>query len=51
MAATLPSNVWSSETLVRGMAATASQPFALHSAAFVDDPDLKQEFMAPWATQ
>ena len=51
MAETLPSNVWSSETLVRGMAAAASQPFGLHSAAFVDDPDLQEEFMAPWAIQ
>ena len=51
MAETLQSNVWSSETLVRGMAAAASQPFGLHSAAFVDDPDLRQEYLAPLAFQ
>lgn len=42
----LRSNVWSSETLQRGMANVASQPFGLHSAAFADDPDLLEQFKA-----
>ena len=44
----LKSNLWSSETLVRGMANVASQPFALLSVAVnQDDADLREEFLEP----
>ena len=44
----LKSNLWSSETLVRGMASTASQPFALLSMTLnQDDDDLRAEFVEP----
>ena len=44
----LKSNLWSSETLVRGMASAASQPFALLSMDLnQDDDDLRAEYVEP----
>ena len=44
----LKSNLWSSETLVRGMASAASQPFALLSMDLnQDDEDLRAEYVEP----
>lgn len=44
--AELKSNIWSSETLVRGMAGVAEQPFGLLSMTF-EDADLKAEYLDP----
>ena len=42
----LKSNIWSSETLVRGMAGVAEQPFELLSMTY-EDADLKAEYLDP----
>ena len=44
--AELKSNIWSSETLVRGMAGVAEQPFGLLSMTY-QDADLKAEYLDP----
>lgn len=46
----LKSNVWSSETLVRGMRQTAGQPYGLLSMHFdTEDEDLKEQYLVPWS--
>lgn len=40
----IKSQIWSNETLVRGMTKVASQPFNLHAIGMADDPELVAEY-------
>ena len=40
----IKSQTWSNETLVRGMAKVAAQPFDLHALGLANDPELTAEF-------